>query len=102
MGWGIDGFDKLFAKTFRPANDLMTDLFPMWSKLNLMSKLFMAVWMVAGIAWAESGQDLFQKALVAERANGKLDEAIKLYQKIAQRFSSDRGLAANALLQMGR
>src|SRR6266536_1107123 len=67
-----------------------------------MRKLFMAVWIIAGVAWGESGNDLFQKALVAERANGKLDEAIKLYQRIAQKFASDRSLAAKALLQMGQ
>src|SRR6476660_7288982 len=80
----------------------MTDVFWNWRKLNLMKKLLTAVLMMAGAAWAESGQDLFQKALVAERANGKLEEAIKLYQRITQKFASDRSLAAKALLQMGQ
>jgi Tol biopolymer transport system component len=80
----------------------MTDVFSNWRKLNLMKKLLTAVLMMAGAAWAESGQDLFQKALVAERANGKLEEAIKLYQRITQKFASDRSLAAKALLQMGQ
>src|SRR2546428_719626 len=82
--------------------DFMTGVFSSWRKLNLMKKLLTAVLMMAVAAWAESGQDLFQKALVAERANGKLEEAIKLYQRISQKFSSDRSLAAKALMQMGQ
>jgi Tol biopolymer transport system component len=51
---------------------------------------------------AQSGNDLFQKALVMERTEGNLQEAIKLYQQIVDKFSADRKLAAQALLQMGR
>jgi tetratricopeptide (TPR) repeat protein len=49
-----------------------------------------------------SGYDLFQKALVLERTEGNLPEAIKLYRRIVERHSSDRMLAAKALLQMGQ
>ena len=42
---------------------------------------------------AESGAELFQKALTAERAAGNLEEAIKLYQRIAKEFGSDRAAA---------
>jgi hypothetical protein len=50
----------------------------------------------------ETGAELFQKALTAERAAGNLEEAIKLYQRIAKDFASDRALAAKALVQEAR
>jgi Tol biopolymer transport system component len=49
---------------------------------------------------AQSGYDLFQKALAAERANGNLLQAIELYQRVVREFASDRALAARALLRM--
>ena len=48
-----------------------------------------------------SGNELFQKALVKERAEGNVDEAIKLYREIVQKHSSDRALVAKALIQIG-
>jgi uncharacterized protein (TIGR03435 family) len=48
---------------------------------------------------AENGPELFQKAVTLEKANGNLGEAIKLYQRVAKEFSSDRALAAKALIQ---
>jgi WD40 repeat protein len=51
---------------------------------------------------AESGAELFQKAVTAERAAGNLEEAIKLYQRVATEFASDRALAAKALVQEAR
>jgi hypothetical protein len=48
---------------------------------------------------AENGPELFQKAVTLEKANGNLEEAIKLYQHVAKEFSSDRALAAKALMQ---
>ena len=56
----------------------------------------------AGYARAQSGYDLFQQGLVKERAEGNLDEAIKLYQRIVREFASDRTLAAKVLLEMGQ
>src|SRR5215472_2441144 len=56
---------------------------------------------LAAIA-AETGAELFQKALIAERAAGNLEEAIKLYQRVAKEFASDRALAAKALVQEAR
>src|SRR5580700_9024066 len=47
---------------------------------------------------AEAGGDLFQKATTLVRA-GNLEEAIRLYQRVAKEFaSSDRALAAKALV----
>jgi Tol biopolymer transport system component len=51
---------------------------------------------------AQSGHDLFQKALAKERAEGQLDAAIQLYEQVVRDFAADRPLAAKALLQMGR
>jgi WD40 repeat protein len=51
---------------------------------------------------AESGAELFQKAVTEERASGNLEEAIKLYQRVAKEFASDRPLAAKALVQAAR
>ncbi len=51
---------------------------------------------------AQSGQDLFQQALVKERANGDFRGAIEIYERIVQEFTDDRELVARALVQMGR
>ena len=48
----------------------------------------------------QSAQDLFQKALTKERAEGNLEEAITLYEKIAEE-SADEALAARAQLRIG-
>src|SRR5215472_860272 len=50
---------------------------------------------------ADSGMELYQKAVTQERA-GKMEEAIKLYQQVAHDFASDRALAAKALVQAAR
>jgi Tol biopolymer transport system component len=47
---------------------------------------------------AESGMELYQKAVTQERA-GKMEDAIKLYEKVAHDFAAERPLAAKALLQ---
>jgi len=51
--------------------------------------------------FAQNAHDLFQKALVAERTQGDLDQAIQLYKQIIVNHADDRTLAAKALLQMG-
>ena len=50
----------------------------------------------------QSGNDLFQQALSKERAEGRIDEAIQIYERIVKEFAADRPLAAKALLQIGR
>lgn len=50
---------------------------------------------------AQSGNDLYQQALVKERAEGDVEGAIELYQRIAREYAADRSLAAKALVQMG-
>src|SRR5262245_61288897 len=51
---------------------------------------------------AQSGHELFQQALSKERAEGKLQEAIALYQRVVDVASADHALAGRALLQLGR
>jgi Tol biopolymer transport system component len=65
---------------------------------TMLAGLMMAVGMFA----AETGAELFQKAVTQERAAGNLEEAIKLYQRVATEFAADRALAAKALLQEAR
>lgn len=48
----------------------------------------------------QSGYDQFQKALAKERVEGKLEEAIALYQKVIE-GTKDESLAANAQLRIG-
>ena len=43
---------------------------------------------------AQSGSDLFQKGLVQERVKGDLEEAIKIYDRILEKFPDDRPIAA--------
>src|SRR6266567_8138811 len=51
---------------------------------------------------AETGAELYQKALVKERGAGNLEEAIQLYQRVAREFPGDRALAAKSLVQAAR
>ena len=56
----------------------------------------------AGALQAPSGFDLFQQALVIERLEGKLDEAVGLYERILSEFPDDGGLRARVLVELGR
>lgn len=49
---------------------------------------------------AQSGYELYQRALVKERSSGQVLEAIELYRRVADEFGSDRLLAAQALLRV--
>jgi len=51
---------------------------------------------------AQSGYDLLQQALVEERSNGQVREAIELYRRIISEHASDRALTATALVRLGR
>jgi hypothetical protein len=66
-------------------------------------RILVAGLMVGVVALAaDTGAELFQKAVTQERAAGNLEEAIKLYQRVATEFASDRALAAKALVQEAR
>ena len=43
---------------------------------------------------AGNGAELFQKAVTQERAAGNLEEAIKLYQRVAKELASDCNIAS--------
>src|SRR5215831_4246972 len=52
---------------------------------------------------AQTPQELFNQALVQERAAGNLEQAIQLYQRVAKESSSnDRSLAVQALMGAAR
>jgi Tol biopolymer transport system component len=70
-------------------------------KILVVITLSIVVALGAGLSPVQSGHDLFQKALVQERTEGNLQQAIELYRRIVRDFSNDRPLAAKALLQMG-
>ena len=67
--------------------------------MNFKTLMFL---MACSLACAETGADLFQKALTQERASGNLEEAIKTYQRVAREYPKDRPLAAKALVQAAR
>jgi len=66
----------------------------------LFATAFATAWFVSS-ALAETGNELFQKALVKERSEGNLKEAIKLYQQVVDKYGKDRALAARALMAIG-
>jgi WD40 repeat protein len=71
--------------------------------MKLISTLILALALstISVIAMAaENANTLFQQALVKERAEGNLTEAIKLYQHIVDKFGSNHKVAAEALLQL--
>jgi Tol biopolymer transport system component len=55
----------------------------------------------AAPAAAQTGNDLFQQALVKERADGDVRGAIRIYERIVREFARDRALAARTLVQLG-
>ena len=60
--------------------------------------------LVLGVSLAaaqESGYDLYQKALVKERAVGDVEEAIHLYQRVTREFGGNHALAAKAQYRLG-
>jgi Tol biopolymer transport system component len=78
--------------------------------MTVMTKTTVAFGLVAlalalstGRMFAQSGHDLFQKALAAERADGNQKQAIQLYEQIVKQFEkTDRALVAKALIQLGQ
>ena len=60
-----------------------------------------AVLAVVAGARPQGGYDLYHQALSKERAEGRLDEAIALYDRVVRESAGDRTLAAKALLRLG-
>ena len=70
-------------------------------KLTVIMILGALLTLASETAVAQNGYDLFQQALVKERADGDLQAAIELYQRIVRQHAGDRILAAKALVQLG-
>ena len=70
-------------------------------RLGFFGLIILALTIAAPPAGAQTGEDLYQRALVLERSNGEVREAIQLYERIVRDFASDRTLAARALLRLG-
>ncbi|MCK4830899.1 tetratricopeptide repeat protein [bacterium] len=66
--------------------------------------IFAAVLVFLSLSFAniapQSAHDLFQKALATERAEGNLEEAIALYQRVVKK-AKDESLGAKAQLRIG-
>jgi Tol biopolymer transport system component len=67
-------------------------------RLSLITSIVLLLAFAAGTvaAQGESGYDLYQRALVKERAVGDVEEALRLYQRIVHEFGSNHALAAKA------
>jgi Tol biopolymer transport system component len=63
--------------------------------------MILAVALGTSLTLAQSGYDLFQKGLVKERAEGNLQAAIEIFERIVKEFPNNRELAAKALVEMG-
>ena len=71
-------------------------------RISVLATAVVLVWLGGGIALAQNGYDLFQQALVKERAEGDIEGALELYQRIVREHGGDRSLAARVLVQMAR
>lgn len=69
-------------------------------KLSILTAILAILAFSFGSLAIQNGYDLFQKALAKERAEGNLEEAIALYQKVIVE-SKDESLAAKAQLRIG-
>lgn len=69
-------------------------------KLSILIAILTVLALSFGSLAVQNGYDLFQKALAKERAEGNLEEAIALYQKVIEE-SKDESLAAKAQFRIG-
>jgi Tetratricopeptide repeat/WD40-like Beta Propeller Repeat len=53
------------------------------------------------ITSAQNGQALFQQGQLKERGERNIEDAIRIYERVAREFSSNHELAAKALFQLG-
>ena len=69
--------------------------------MRTLSIVIMSISLLTGAApAAENANELFQQALVKERTEGNLPEAIRLYHRIVDKYGANRKMAALALLQL--
>ncbi len=69
-------------------------------KSSILGLVLFTMFLSFGMSFSQSGQELFQRALAKERAEGNLEEAIVLYQRIINE-SQDKSLKAQAQLRIG-
>ena len=69
------------------------------TRTGLVLTILIALAVPAGLV-AQGAQELYQRGLVQEHANGDLKQAIVLYMQAAQTAGTDRELAAKALIRM--
>jgi hypothetical protein len=69
------------------------------SGTSIFLALLLALALSAGLT-AQSAEELYQRGLVEEQANGDLTKAIALYMQAAKAGHRDRGLAARALMRV--
>lgn len=69
-------------------------------RLATFSMVVLLVMVVTG--FAQNAEDLFNEAILQERAVGNLRQAIQLYERVAMQASSNRALAAQALMGAAR
>jgi Tol biopolymer transport system component len=53
------------------------------------------------LAFAQSAEELYQKAVQLETVKGELEQAIGVYKNIISRYAANQALAAKSLLHMG-
>ena len=70
-------------------------------RFTVVTLTFLFLLTAADMTAGQTGSELFQQAVVKERANGDIRGAIEIYQRIVREFTDDRGLVARALVQMG-
>ncbi|RLD55415.1 MAG: hypothetical protein DRI97_09530, partial [Bacteroidetes bacterium] len=65
--------------------------------------ILVAAFLIAGnlSALAQTPEQLYQKGLMKEEGEGKLEDAISLYSQIADNSEADQSLRAKALLHIG-
>jgi Tol biopolymer transport system component len=79
------------------------------SKLDIRKRIFLAFFMscfsllilCAHLSAQQTAGELFQEALYLEEAEGDLEKAIELYQKILEQFPEEREVAVKAQLHIG-
>ena len=71
-------------------------------RITTLPTMVLLLALTSSSALAQSGYDLFQQALVLEQAEGDLEKAIRIYERIVEGFADDRALAAKALVRVGQ
>src|SRR5512136_1250087 len=56
----------------------------------------------AALAQKETADAIFREALVKERAEGKLQEAVFCYERVIAEFPKERQIAAQAMYQLAQ